>query len=77
VRLSNTNEEKVLNFGCSLVGQTYFSFPRLHPWDTNSKPYSIKHVVDENSLVNFFMALLAELQKVGTVPAIDINAYLK
>jgi hypothetical protein len=76
-RLSNTTPEEILNFGCSLTGKTYFTFPDLHPWDTNAKPYRMKHGVDENSLVIFFMALLSELQKVGTVPAIDINAYLK
>lgn len=76
-KLSNANEDRVLNFGCSLVGRTYFSFPDLHPWDSNDKPYKIKYSTDENSLVNFFMNLLTELQKVGTVTAIDINAYLK
>jgi hypothetical protein len=30
-KLSNTNELNVLNFGCSLIGKTYFSFPNLHP----------------------------------------------
>ncbi len=76
VRLSNTTEENILNFGCSLIGKTSFSFPQFHPWDVNDKPYNMKHVVDDNSLVNFFMNLLAELQKIGTAPAIDINAYL-
>lgn len=76
-KLSNAKEDGVLNFGCSLLGKTYFSFPGLHPWDSNDKPYQMKHSIDENSLVNFFMNLLSELQKVGTVAAIDINAYLK
>jgi len=34
-------------------------------------------VNDDNSLVNFFMNLVAELQKIGTVLAIEIDAYLK
>ncbi len=76
-KLSNATESRVLNFGCSLVGKTYFSFPALHPWDINAKPYQINCQIDDNSLVNFFMNLVSELQKVGTVPAIDINAYLK
>lgn len=75
--LSNANEASILNFGCSLIGKTYFSFPNLHPWEVNKKPYSLKRSTDENSLVNFFMNLLTELQKVGTVSAIDITAYLK
>ena len=76
-KLANAKEEKVLNFGCSLVGKTYFSFPKLHPWDQNNTPYEIVSRTDDNSLVNFFMNLVAELQKVGTVVAIDIDAYLK
>jgi hypothetical protein len=75
--LAHATKAKILNFGCSLIGKTYFSFPRLHPWTNNKIPYEIKFIVDENSLVNFFMSLLTELQKIGTVPAIDINAYLK
>lgn len=75
--LSNTSEVSILNFGCSLIGKTYFSFPNLHPWKVNKKPYLLKHSIDQNSLVNFFMNLLTELQKVGTVSAIDIAAYLK
>jgi hypothetical protein len=75
--LSNAAEDKILNFGCSLTGKTYFSFPELHPWDKNDKPYKMLCHLDENSLVNFFMNFVYELQKVGTVAAIDINAYLK
>ena len=76
-RLSNAQEDRILNFGCSLIGKTHFSFSELHPWDQNKKPYVINHKVDENSLVNFFLNLVSELQKIGTVSAIDINAYLK
>ena len=75
--LATANEDKVLNFGCSLVGGNYFSLPEFHPWDKNKKPYQLRYQNDKNSLVNFFMNLIGELQKVGTVTAIDINAYLK
>lgn len=74
--LTEAIESKMINFGCSLVGKTHFSFPDIQPWSDNPKPYAIKHSVDENSLVNFFMSLLSELQKVGTVPAIDISSYM-
>jgi hypothetical protein len=76
-KLANAGDGRVLNFGCSLAGKTYFSLPKLHPWDQNSRPYEIVNKTDDNSLVNFFMNLVAELQKVGTVPAIEIEAYLK
>jgi hypothetical protein len=75
--LSNTDEDSMLNFGCSLIGKTYFNFPEFNLWDKNNKPYKLNCQIDENSLVNFFINLINELQKVGTVPAIDIAAYLK
>lgn len=75
--LANTDDDKILNFGCSLAGKTYFNLPKLSPWAQNVTPYDVVCRNDENSLVNFFMNLVSELQKVGTVPAIDIDAYLK
>ena len=75
--LSDCEEGRILNFGCSLRGKTYFSLPEIHPWKKNGKPYNVSIKKDENSLVNFFMNLLTELQKVATVPAIDISSYLK
>ncbi len=73
----NSDENKVINFGCSLIGKTYFKLSSYHPWDENKKPYQLALQKDENSLVNFFMNLIIELQKLGTVPAMDINEYLK
>lgn len=75
--LSEADETKVINFGCSLVGKTYFSLPDFHPWDSNKQPYRLNLQKDDNSLVNFFINLVSELQKLGTVPAMDIKAYLK
>jgi len=75
--ITNADESKVVNFGCSLIGKTYFNLPNFHPWDENKKPYELNLQKDENSLVNFFMNLIAELQKLGTVPAIDVSSYLK
>jgi hypothetical protein len=75
--LQNANENHILNFGCSLLGNSYFSLPDLHPWKRNPRPYAVRHSTDKNGLVNFFMNLVAELQKVGTVVAMDTNAYLK
>lgn len=76
-KLETATPESLLDFGCSLNGDTYFSFPELHPWEANAKPYKIDHKEDKNSLVNFFMYLVAGLQKIGTVPALDIRSYLK
>lgn len=75
--LTGADGRKILNFGCSLTGKTCFTLLDLHPWNINKKPYNIHICNDDNSLVNFFMSLLTELQKVGTVPAMDIGSYYK
>lgn len=74
-RLQNATDSKVLNFGCSLVGKTAFRLPNFHPWEKNEAPHELDIVSDPNTLVNVFLGLLSELQKVGTVPAIDLGAY--
>lgn len=75
--LKSATQNEILNFGCSLLGNSYFSLPDLHPWKRNAKPYTIRHSTDRNGLVNFFMNLVSELQKVGTVVAMDTRVYLK
>jgi hypothetical protein len=75
-RLANAKEKEVLNFGCSLTGRTFFHLPDIHPWDRNASPYKVEVAKEENSLVKFFMCVVIELQKVGTVPALDIAAYM-
>jgi hypothetical protein len=76
-RLANTVEDRTLNFGCSLLGKTSFRLPDHHPWEENERPYGLEHSIGENSLIDFFLNLVAELQKVGTVPALDIAGYTK
>ncbi|HVX40440.1 MAG TPA: DUF6602 domain-containing protein [Gemmatimonadaceae bacterium] len=75
--LSGSTEHEMLNFGCSLKGGIYFQLPEIHPWQKNTPPYKLTVSEDSNGLVNFFMNLVSELQKVGTVGAMDMAAYLK
>ncbi len=74
-KLNSQSEEKLLNFGCSLNGM-YFRFKDIHPWQAATKPYELECKEDKNSFVIFFMNLLSELQKMGTVPAIELEKYL-
>lgn len=75
-KLANYPEKEILNFGCSLKG-TYFRLKNIHPWKRNKTPYEVECKEDKNSLIVFFINLLAELQQMGTVPAIELERYLK
>ena len=57
-----------LDFGCVLKGES-FSF--------DYENYIIDLSSSEDSLIFFFLKLLIALQKMGTVPAIDLEEYLK
>lgn len=76
-RLESATDSNLLNLGCSLRGKTRFDLPGLHPFKKSVRPQQVVTRNDDNSLVDFVMTLGRELQRVGTVPAIDIDAYLK
>lgn len=67
--ITNLTPECRLNFGCALNSGSF----RVEYQD--SPPHSIETSNSENSLIFFFLTLLARLQKLGTVPAMDILAY--
>jgi hypothetical protein len=75
--LSNATDREMIHFGCSLKGKVYFRLENIHPWQANATPYQLAVSEDSNELVNFFVNLVAALQKVGTVVAMDTAAYLK
>ena len=74
--LINLKEKECLNFCCSLSG-SYFHLTNFHPWLKNKIPYAFEHKRQTKSLLLFFLNLFTELQKMGTVPAIDLNKYSK
>ena len=75
-KIKNYPEQECLNFGCALGGD-YFRLKNMQPWKENATPYEIEHNSDRNRFVIFFINLLAELQKMGTVPAIELEKYIK
>ena len=61
-------ENEQVDCGCILnSGMFFYNYEKKKL--TTSNP--------EDSLVAFFLQLLIQLQKMGTVPAIDLNAYMK
>lgn len=62
------NEQQQIDCGCILqAGAFYYNY--------NTR--SLITSTSEESLVFFFLQLLMMLQNIGTVPAIDLNAYMK
>ncbi len=66
--LAGYSDLQRLDCGCVLDAGTYF-------YDYDSSQLSI--CSGDESLVFFFLKLLILLQKMGTVPAIDLNEYMK
>jgi len=60
-----------LNFGCSLDKKAFWI-----KRDEEGK-VALEKSMDKEGLIFFFLNLLSELQRVGTVPAIDIQCYAK
>ena len=66
--LIKLDDSNILNIGCSLTSGSFY---------INKEEGVIQISKPEESLVYFFLKLFKELQKMGTVPAMDINEYGK
>ncbi len=64
--IKNIKGDKVLNFGCSLQSGSFLL--RGKKLEIESRDFA---------LLSFFLNLISHLQTVGTVPALDVGAYLK
>ena len=73
--LQTQPHSEILNFVCSLSG-TFASLPEFELWKKNVAPYKLSIASDKLSLVRFVMTLISNLQRIGTVPAIDVAQYL-
>lgn len=69
--LDQLDRNRFLNFGCSLKDQAFW-FKTC-----GAGKYCFEKSVQKEALVFFFLNLLAELQKMGTVPAMDIDKYIR
>lgn len=68
--LCKAKKNYFLHFGCSLQGGSFWFKTcrgRKRSFETSSK---------DEALIFFFLNLLSELQQLGTVPAIDLKAYI-
>lgn len=82
---------QTIDLGCSIsCGSFYVDYEgedRIKPDDTGFEPYekfykerTVRDVhfnKNEHSLFTFFLQLVHYLKQIGTVPAINVNAYLK
>lgn len=70
-QLAKLRRERFLQFGCSL-DHVSFWFKKKE-----GGGYHFDKSKQEDALIFFFLNLLDELQQLGTVPAIDLRAYIK
>ena len=68
--LAKGQKREFLHFGCSLRDGAFW-FKK-----NKSNSYSFERGSKEESLIFFFLTFLSELQQLGTVPAIDLKAYI-
>lgn len=66
--IADYDEQQRIDCGCTLMEGSFF-----YDYDSNVLSKSSK----EESLVYFFLQLLILLQKMGTVPAIDLTEYMR
>lgn len=66
--LKTLQNNQILNLGCSLMVGSFYINPENEKLQISNA---------NESLVYFFLKLFRELQKIGTVPAMDINEYGK
>jgi hypothetical protein len=74
-RLTTLQSPEALNYICSLGG-IYTQLSDFDLWSKNTPPHSYIFKESKLSLVGFVMNLIGDLQRIGTVPAIDIKQYL-
>ncbi len=68
--LSSLDEHSQIDIGCVLEKASY----TLTYQDAS---YSLETSQNEETLIYFFLKLIINLQKLGTVPAMDIEAYAR
>jgi len=74
-KLSNDNDAEFLNLGCALRSNEVFHLSDFEPWIGNPVPRKYTFELDSRALAATLLYLIADLQRVGTVVAMDIMAY--
>jgi hypothetical protein len=72
--LSTTTENELIDIGCVLGDKSFTT--QLDLTDQLNPKINVAFSTHEESLIYFFLKLVAELQKLGTVRPIDINKYI-
>lgn len=72
--IENSTESKLIDLGCILNDKSFKADVDLS--DNLNPKVVIKFSTKEETLIYFFLKLVAELQKLGTVRPIDLNKYI-
>jgi len=67
--MEKLNIDQLLNIGCVLNDKSFLS-------ESNGTGIAIKYSTSDETLIYFFLKLVSELQKLGTVRPIDLNKYI-
>ena len=67
--MEKLNNNQLVNIGCVLNDKSFIS-------ETNGVGIDIKYSTQDETLIFFFLKLVSELQKLGTVRPIDLNKYI-
>ncbi len=67
--MEKLNNDQLVNIGCVLNDKSFIS-------ESNGTGLAIKYSTPEETLIYFFLKLVLELQKLGTVRPIDLNKYI-
>jgi len=73
--LLGLSDASCLNFVCSLSG-IYSRLEGYALWSKQKRPFLFNTIKTRISLVKFLLELVADLQNIGTVSAIDVRKYL-
>lgn len=67
--IEKLNNVQLVNIGCVLNDKSFVT-------ESNDKGITIKYSTSDEALIYFFLKLVLELQKLGTVRPIDLNKYI-
>lgn len=72
--LKKSDENHIIDIGCVLNDKSFFT--EIDLTDPLKPKVNINFSADGETLIFFFLKLVAELQKLGTVRPIDLNKYI-
>ncbi len=72
--MKGASEDQLIDIGCIMADKSFAA--QIDASDALNPKVEITYSDKEETLIYFFLKLVAELQKLGTVRAIDLNQYM-